>query len=110
MAQAVIDFTPSSPFHNLSVSDLADRLGHAKAALADAQAAESALRAELIARGVSEAEGALFRATVTSGSRWTLNADTIREEMGELWTVARSKVATVTTVRVSARTGSRATA
>jgi hypothetical protein len=110
MDTAVCNLTPPSPFHNLCIGEIVDQLGHAKAALADAHAAESALKAELIARGVTEAEGALFRATVTSGSRWTLNADAIRKELGELWVVSHSKVTTVTTVRVAARTGSRAAA
>jgi hypothetical protein len=102
--------TSPSPFHNLSIGEIVDQLGHAKAALADAQAAESALKAELISRGITSADGALFRATVSNSTRWTLDANAIRETMGELWCVSHSKVSTVTSVRVSARTGSRVAA
>jgi hypothetical protein len=49
----------------------------------------------------------LFRVTVTQGTRWTLDAERIKAELGELWTVAHSKVSTVTTLRVTARTGAR---
>ena len=49
----------------------------------------------------------LFRAVITGATRWTLDAERIKAEMGELWTVAHSKVASVTTLRVTARTGSR---
>jgi hypothetical protein len=71
-----------SLFHNLSTGELADQLGHVKAEAAEIKAREDALRGELIARGVSEAEGALFRATITEATRWTLDAARIREEMG----------------------------
>ena len=96
-----------SPFHNLSIGELADQLGHVKAEAAEVKAREDALRAELISRGVESAEGWLFRVTVTQGTRWTLDAERIKAELGELWTVAHSKVSTVTTLRVTARTGGR---
>jgi hypothetical protein len=99
--------SPVSLFHNLSIGELVDQLGHVRAEAAEAKAREDALRAELIARGVTEAEGMLFRASVTQATRWTLDADRIKAELGELWTVAHSKVSTVTTLRVTARTGSR---
>jgi hypothetical protein len=99
--------SPVSLFHNLSLGELADQLGHAKAELAEAKAREDALRAELIARGVTEAEGVLFRASISESTRWNLDAQRIREEMGELWTVAHSKVSAVTTLRVTARSAGR---
>jgi hypothetical protein len=74
-----------------------------QAEAAEIKAREHALKAELIARGVSEAEGMLFRATISEATRWTLDAERIRRDMGELWTVARSKVSPVVSVRVSAR-------
>lgn len=98
---------PVSLFHNLSTGDIADQLGHVKAEAAEIKAREDALRAELITRGVSEAEGMLFRATVSQATRWTLDAERIKAEMGELWVTAHSKVSAVTTLRVTARTGSR---
>ena len=96
-----------SLFHNLSIGELADQLGHVKAEAAEIKGREDALRAELISRGVESAEGMLFRVTVTRATRWTLDAERIKAELGELWTVAHSKVSTVTTLRVTARTGGR---
>jgi len=96
-----------SPLHNLSAGDLVDPLGSLKADLADLKAREDALRAELISRKLPEAEGALFRATVTEAARWTLDVDRVKAEMGEDWYTARCKVGTATTVRVCARTGAR---
>ena len=46
-----------------------------------------------------------FRATVTDSTRWTLDAERIRSEMGETWCTAYSKVSSVITLRVTARTG-----
>ena len=97
----------TTTLHNLSVGQIADELGTVKAQAADIAARESALKAELIARGVREAEGALFRATITEATKWTLDAARIRAELGEAWCTARSKVSTVTTLRVAARTGVR---
>ena len=99
--------SPVSLFHNLSIGELVDQLGNAKAEVAEVKAREDALRAELIARGVDSAEGMLFRATVAQATRWTIDTDRTKAEMGELWTVAHSKVSSVTSVRLSARTGSR---
>ena len=62
-------------FHNLSLGEIADQPGHVKAEAAEIKAREEALRAELIGRGVSEAEGILFRATVTKATRWTLERE-----------------------------------
>jgi hypothetical protein len=108
MPKAVAHSTqPVSLFHNLCLGELVDQLGHIKAEAAEIAAREQALRSELIARGVCEAEGVLFRASLSESTRWTLDATRIREEMGELWCTSHSKVATVTTLRVTARTGSR---
>ena len=105
MDGATLHSTPVTPLHNLSAGDLADALGKLKAEAANVKAREDALKAELIARGVAEAEGALFRATVSEAARWTLDSDRVKAEMGEAWYSARCKVGISTTVRVSARTG-----
>jgi hypothetical protein len=110
MPKASADHTPIplvSPLHNLSLGEIVDQLGHAKAEAAEIKAREDALKAELIARGVTECEGMLFRATVSEAARWTLDATAIRAEMGDAWCDKRSKVASVTSVRVSARTVAR---
>jgi hypothetical protein len=108
MAKAASQSTQvTSLFHNLSIGEIVDALGHAKAEAAEVKAREDALRAELIARGITEAEGVLFRASISESTRWNLDAQRIREEMGELWTTAHSKVCSVTTLRVTARTGAR---
>src|SRR5690348_14387880 len=101
MPKATAYCTPAaSPFHNLSIGEIVDALGHVKAEAAEAKAREEALRAELISRNVSTAEGVLFRATVSEATRWTLDAERIKAEMGELWCTAHSKVTAVTTLRV----------
>jgi hypothetical protein len=96
-----------SPLHNLSAGDLADELGAIKSDLADLKSREDALRGELIRRDVSEAEGALFRATVTEATRWTLDTERLKSEMGAAWYEAHCKGSQTTTVRVCARTGAR---
>jgi len=56
----------------------------------------------MIAKGITEAEGVLFRATGSEALRETLDSDKIREEMGASWCGGRSKIAIITTVRVNA--------
>jgi hypothetical protein len=63
-------------------------------------------REELIRRGVAEAEGALFRATVPEAVRWTIDSARVKAEMGAAWWDARYRQSLVTTVAVKARTGS----
>jgi hypothetical protein len=65
------------------------------------------MRSGPLARNVTEAEGVLFRASISESARWSLDATRIREEMGELWCTSHSRVSSVTTLRVTARTGSR---
>jgi hypothetical protein len=90
VAKAISESTTPTIFHNLSVGE---------------QAREDALKAALIAKGITEAEGFLFRATVSEALRETLDSDKIREEMGPSWCSLHSKIAVVTTVRVNARKG-----
>lgn len=106
MAKATAHSTSTvSIFDNLSIGEIVDQLGHAKAEAAEIKAREDTLKAALIARGVTEAEGVLFRATVSEALRETLDSDKIREEMGPSWCSLHSKIAVVTAVRVNARKG-----
>ena len=94
MPKATATLSPVSfanPLHNLSAGALVDELGSIKADLADLKAREEGLKAELIARGLPEAEGALFRATVSQGARWTLDVERVRAEMGEGWPSRRAR-------------------
>src|SRR4029077_885029 len=97
----------ASQFHNLSTGAIVDRFGALKAQLADLKADEETLRGELIARKVEAAEGDLFRATVTEALRETLDTERVKLEMGERWYWSRCKIGVNTTLRVSARTGTR---
>jgi len=99
-----------SPFHNLTTGSIVDRLGALKAQLADLKGDEEALRGELIARKVEAAEGDLFRATVTEALRETLDTERVKAELGERWYSSHCKIGVTTTVRVSARTGTRKSA
>src|ERR1700693_3386633 len=93
-----------SPFHNLPVGEIVDQLGAVKAEIADPEAREKTLRAELLKRCVIEAEGAQYAAAGTQAMRWTLDTKSVRSEMGDAWFDRRCKQALVTTVTVAART------
>jgi hypothetical protein len=101
---------PLSPYHNLSAGDLVDRLGAVKAELSVLQAQEKALRDELIRRGSSSLEGAVYSATITDAVRWTLDTGAVRAKMGGDWYDAHCRQSVVTTVAVKARPVARALA
>ena len=92
-----------SAFHNLPLGQLVDQLGTVKAEIADLETREKTLRAELLKRCITEAEGAHFAAAVTQAVRWTLDAKTVRAEMSDNWWNGRCKQGLVTTVTVAPR-------
>ena len=55
-----------SALHNLSAGDLADEHGQLCAQIADLETRKRTIARELIRRGVSEVEGALFRSLVVA--------------------------------------------
>jgi hypothetical protein len=105
MPKAVANIIPVSPYHNHAVGDLADEIGKLCAEIADLEARRKNFREELIRRGVAEAEGVLFRATVSEAVRWTIDSARVKAEMGAAWWDARCRQSLVTTVAVKARTG-----
>ena len=75
-----------SQFHNLSAGDLADEHGQLSAQIADLETRKRTIAGELIRRGISEAEDALFRSvTVAETMVSTLDRQGIEKAMGEAW-------------------------
>jgi hypothetical protein len=101
---------PPSPYHNLSAGDLVDRLGALKAEIGGLQSQEKALRDELLHRGSSSIDGAVYSATITEAVRWTLDTSVVRAKMGSDWYDAHCRQSVVTTVAVKARPVARALA
>lgn len=93
--------TNPSRFHNLSDAELADAIGHADTIAKAAEAELKALKEELKARGVSEAQGDQFTVTATDQVAWRLDTKAVKAFLGD----ACSKFETVvssTVVRVKA--------
>src|SRR5438045_8571406 len=88
--------------YNLPTGQLVDQLGSVKAEIANLETRQQSLRAELLKRCITEAEGAVYAATVTQAMRWTLDAKAVRAEMSDAWWNGRCKPALVTTVTVAA--------
>jgi hypothetical protein len=103
--KAVANIASIAPLHNLQVRAVVDQLGALKAEIAEIEVREKALRNELLRRGVTEAEGALFSAAVTQAVRWTLDTKSVKAEMGARWWDARCRQSLVTTVAVKPRIG-----
>jgi len=89
--------------HNVALPALVDELGALKAQIAELEAREKSLPDELIGRGSAIADGVLYGATITEAVRWTLDAKTVRSEMGDGWWNARCRQGVVTTVAVKPR-------
>src|SRR5580704_11030098 len=103
MAKASANIASVNPLRNLSANALVDQLGAVKAEIAAFEGREKALRDELLRRGLTEAEGARFNATVTQAVRWTLDTKAVKSEMGDFWWDARCRQSLVTTFAVKPR-------
>ena len=103
MAKASANIASVNPLRNLSANALVDQLGAVKAEIAAFEGREKALRDELLRRGLTEAEGARFNATVTQAVRWTLDTKAVKAEMGAPWWDARCRQSLVITVAVKPR-------
>jgi len=69
-----------------TLSELADRVGELKAAQADINDELARLKDQLAKSGESEAEGCLFRVTLSAASCSTiLDRKAIERDMGEAW-------------------------
>lgn len=85
--------------------DLCDRLGFVLAQVAELQAQAKALKAGLVASGLTEVEGDLFRATVVSATVATVDWKSVASHFGpstQLLTAHTSEAERVT-VRVVSR-------
>jgi hypothetical protein len=95
--------TITSTLHNFALPALVDELGTVKAQIAELETRERSLRDELIARGPATAEGLCYSASITEAVRWTLDAKSVRSEMGDAWWNTRCRQGVVTTVAVKPR-------
>jgi hypothetical protein len=88
-----------------TTAELVDELGTVKAEIADLEKREERLRAALIAAGVSEAEGTLFRCTVSHGSVERVDWKAVAEKCqpSRQLVVAHTSMSERTTVKVVSR-------
>jgi hypothetical protein len=70
--------------HALSPADLADEVGRVKAQISDREAKLDALKAEAVRRGLSEAEGELFRVSLSPpGTSLRIDSKLLRRVTGD---------------------------
>jgi hypothetical protein len=91
--------------HGLSPGDLADEVGRVKAQISDREAQLDALKAEAVRRGLGEAEGEMFRVTLSPpGSQLRVDNKLLRQVMGNAFVDHFSRaVSTDWMMRCSAR-------
>jgi hypothetical protein len=88
-----------------NLSPTIDRLGVIKAQLAELKREEEELKTVLVECGPGAYEGDLYRATVSTSERETLDMAAVREHLSRQFIQAHTNVTSVTAVRVVARTG-----
>ena len=86
-----------------NATKLIDDLGLIKAQIAELTKQESALKAAIVAMGEGAHDGDLFRATVSTSERETLDMAAVRDKLSPQFVAAHTKVSTVTCVKVVAR-------
>ena len=85
------------------VGELIDELGAVRAQQAALKIAEAGLRDAILAHRVGEAEGKIYRFTLISATRSTLDVDRVRREMGEQWYENMCRSTATTSLRVTPR-------
>lgn len=88
-------------FDNIASEALADLIGELDCEAKAIEARLADAKAELKHRGLERADGERFSVTRVDATRWTLDTAKVKAEMGEAWATARSKIASVTSFRVS---------
>lgn len=83
--------------------ELVDTLGAIKAEIANLTAQEKVLKDKLIALGESAIDGELFRATISTSERATLDMEAVRAKLSPQFITAHTNVSTVTAIRVVSR-------
>lgn len=82
-----------------------DRLGQLLAQIADLSAEADAIKAQLKQLPDGAYEGELFRASVSSSTRETLDMEAAREKLSRQFILAHTRTTETQTVRVTARKG-----
>jgi len=97
---------------NIKNMHVVDRLGNIKAQIAELEEAEKLARDEIVALGLKEVEGDMFRATVSTAERAGRDAafkakieELIEEHLSAQYVRAHTTSTPVTSVRVAARKG-----
>jgi hypothetical protein len=85
------------------LADMVDSLGTVKAEIAALQAKEKELVDKLKLTGLKEIDGTLFRATVCSTNRETVDTKSLRADLGENIIAPYLRNQLVTICRVNAR-------
>lgn len=94
-----LEFRDQSRIAKLKTPELIDEFGQTSLALSLLETKHKQLREEIIRRGVEDGtRGKRFLLNLVAFSRWTLDAERIKTEMGEAWCTARSKVSQATRI------------
>lgn len=94
----------ASRFHNLSDAALADEIGRMDAIVKSAEAELKALKDELKARGVMEAQGERFTVTATEQIAGRLDGKAVKAFLGDAYSKFETAVVS-TVVRIKPAVG-----
>lgn len=86
----------------LNRAALADIGAKVKSACDKLALVDKSIKTRIIDRGEECIIGEIFKATLIESVRWTLDTKAVKAEMGEDWTIARSKQSTSRSVRYGA--------
>lgn len=89
----------------INISAIVDQLGMLKAQQADLKVKADALIEQLKATGRTEIEGSVFRATISTATRETLDSRKVRAVLTAKQLKAVTVESEVVTLKIAARTG-----
>lgn len=93
--------TAAARFHNMPSHMLADVIGALDAQIKALEVEKEAARMALKARGAVKAEGEHFTVSFVTSIRQTLDTEAVRKAMGQSWFDDHSKLADITSMRVT---------
>lgn len=98
-----VSTTTSKPGRRNDLASLVDRLGALKAQIATLCDEEKAIKEQLVDTRLPFVDGDLFRATIATSERTTLDSNTVKMFLTPSQILQCQRVCEVTTVRVTAR-------
>lgn len=88
---------------SVTIEATVDRLGRVRSELDALAGEEKELRDRLLAVGAAEIDGSVYRASISTSIRWSLDTGAAKTALGQEWVDAHSRQSIVRSVKLAPR-------